>query len=81
METKSIRQRDRCHPTIMEEFEGLCLAPILSNRESSEKSGRRNGNNSFNNSSLTRAVVVPNGNTKSQEQETYWGIQAPQNTL
>ena len=47
----------------MEESEGLCLPLILLNRESSDKSAGRNGNNNFSNSSMTRTAVVPKDST------------------
>ena len=37
MENRSIQHTSRCLPTIMEKPERLCISPILSYRESSEK--------------------------------------------
>ena len=45
----------------MEETERPCLPPILPNRESSEESAGRNGNNNFSNSIMVRAVMEPKG--------------------
>ena len=54
METRSIQQRVRCPPTIMEKPERLSLSPILSYNESSEKRSNRHGHNDSNNASLAK---------------------------
>ena len=63
METKFIQQKGGCLPTITEKPERLCISPILSYRESSEKSSNRHGHNNYNNPSLAKSSLVPKSPT------------------
>ena len=75
METRLIQVRDTCLPRIMEESERPCLLPIFPNRESSEESASRNGNNIFSSFRVARAAIVPKGITNKYS----WPNLAPKN--
>ena len=58
METRPIKQRERCLPVVLYESKGLCLSPLMSHREGSEKGSNRHGHIYPNNSSFVPKIIT-----------------------
>ena len=71
LETGSVQQRGRCLPTVVEKPKRLCISPILSHRESLEKSSDGHGHNNSDNTSLAKSSLVPKGSSNEYKKSNF----------
>ena len=71
LETRSIQQRGRCLPMVVEKPKRLRISPILSHREGAEKSSTGHGHNNFDNTSLAKSSMVPKSSSNEYKKSSF----------